>query len=109
MLNGGISATEIHTTLVPAIAKMLDNTVVSMGMGYMNILAFFDQSATGNNDGRIEPAEVENNGLVKLLLSPDLDLFDAQGNLSPNTDGVYDSLSFGIGFTAVEAVFPDQQ
>jgi hypothetical protein len=72
------------------------------------LLMTFDQARTGNNDGSIEPNEVVNNALVVALLGPDLDLFDAMGNFNPNTDGVQDSISLGVGFTAVQAIFPDQ-
>jgi len=53
----------------------------------------------------ISLSELENNSLISTLLAPDLDLLDAKGNFNPNSDGVLDSLSLGIGFTAVKATF----
>ena len=49
--------------------------------------------------------EFEENNLIATLLSPDLDLLDADGNFNPNDDGVLDSLSLGIGFSATTADF----
>ena len=49
--------------------------------------------------------ELRNNDLVSSLLSPDVDLFDENGDFNPRTDEVKDALSFGLGFTAVPASF----
>jgi hypothetical protein len=43
------------------------------------------------------------NNLIKNVFAPDLDLFKANGHRG--TDGTADSLSIGLGFEAVSAVF----
>ena len=58
-----------------------------------------------NTDGTITAKELRTNALIMSLLAPDLDLFDSAGIYNPRVDGVNDSLSFGVGFTAVGAVF----
>jgi hypothetical protein len=52
------------------------------------------------HDGVVSTCEIAANPLVKNLFANDLDLFDAQGAFGPDQDGVRDSLSFGVGFTA---------
>lgn len=53
-------------------------------------------------DCRITPEE-----LIRLFGPyPDLDLLDETGAFNPGQDGVLDSTSIGIGFTAVPAAFP---
>jgi hypothetical protein len=111
MLNGGLSETDVQGKLIPAIANMLNGIIQKdpTSNQAQQILRFFDAlSAGGNNDGMIEPSEVANNDLVANILDPDLDLFDANGNFAPNQDHVKESLSLGVGFNAVGAVFPDQ-
>lgn len=49
--------------------------------------------------------ELQGSILVQNLLAADLDLFDADGNFHPNSDGVKESLSLGVTFTAVTAFF----
>ncbi len=39
------------------------------------------------------------------LLSPDVDRLDETGAFKPRRDGIKDSLSIGLGFTAVPASF----
>lgn len=57
-------------------------------------------------DKIIDVCEVATNGLVTSLLSPDVQLFDASGAFHPNKDNTMkDSLSVGLGFTAVGATF----
>jgi hypothetical protein len=119
VFNGGLSAQDIHSQLIPAIAAMLQaiidknanpDTTAQLLMTFDHVCCGPCDAGTGTlGDGKIEPCEVENNFLVQALLSPDIDLFDASGNLNPNSDGVPDSLSMGAGFTAVPAIFPDQQ
>jgi hypothetical protein len=56
----------------------------------------------------ISVAEIQNNSLIKSLLTPDVDLLDASGNFQADPadrDGMEDSLSLGVAFTCVNAVF----
>ncbi len=57
-------------------------------------------------DKIIDVCEVSTNGLVTNLLAPDVQMFDASGNYAPNKNNTMkDSLSVGLGFTAVGATF----
>lgn len=101
---GAISATEIRERLIPAVARLLQTYLELGGSTGIAISNFFDT----NRDGTISPKELEDNQTVQSLLAPDEDLFDKDGKLAPNRDGERDSLSFGVGFTAVPVSFPDQ-
>jgi hypothetical protein len=46
---------------------------------------------------------LESDRLLQTVMEPDVDMLDAQGRYRPRSDGVNDSISFGIGFTAVPA------
>ncbi len=57
-------------------------------------------------DKIIDVCEVSTNGLVTNLLAPDVQLFNSAGMYQPNKDNTMkDSLSVGLGFTAVGATF----
>ncbi|HEX9102183.1 MAG TPA: hypothetical protein VF997_08275 [Polyangia bacterium] len=57
-------------------------------------------------DKIIDVCEVSTNGLVTNLLAPDVQLFNSAGMYAPNKDNTMkDSLSVGLGFTAVGATF----
>ena len=59
-----------------------------------------DGTTGAPHDGKVGTCEIAANPLVKNLFANDLDLFDAAGTFGPDQDGVRDSLSFGVGFTA---------
>jgi len=60
----------------------------------------------------ITEPEVENNSIIKSLLSPDLDLDPNKNNpfVTDPSDPTYhnDALSLGLGFEANSATFPAQ-
>jgi len=58
-----------------------------------------------DHDSQVTNQEMSDNPLIRALLAPDLDLFDASGQLHPNTDGERDSLSLGMGLSCVPASF----
>ena len=66
------------------------------------LLSIFDL----DSDGVLTSSELRDNLVIQeSLLNPDLDLFDADGAFNPNTDGINDSLSYGLGFGSVTASF----
>lgn len=71
------------------------------------IIDLFDNCSDDSTtcDCAVTLQELRENDLISSLLSPDVDLLDADGNFNPRTDGVKDALSLGIGFSAVEANF----
>jgi len=106
-LGGGISRLEVDTVIIPAMAGAMqavidaDPTCVPSsctGTPRM-ILDLFD----ANHDFTITADELRGNFLIQAVLSPDVDLFDASG--SPGQDGIRESLSLGLGFTAKSAIF----
>ena len=61
-------------------------------------------------DGIIQVCEVATNSIIKNVLAPDVQMFDSSGNYKPNpmsctASKSCDSLSLGLGFTAVKASF----
>ena len=60
------------------------------------------------NDGVIDECEVASNSIMRSIVAPDVQMFDAAGNYAPNpapTASGKDSLSIGLAFTAVPAKF----
>jgi len=62
-----------------------------------NVQSLFDT----NDDLVITRAELRSNSLLQTVLSPDLDLFEADG--TPGQDGINDAVSFGLGFKTARA------
>ena len=58
------------------------------------------------NDNTISVCEVSDNQLIANLFAPDVQIYDASGNYAPNPSNAHkDSMSVGLGFTAVPASF----
>lgn len=70
------------------------------------VIDLFDEAEP--RDCAVTLDELRNNSLIAPLLVPDVDLFDADGYFNPRQDGVKDSLSVGLAFTAVGATFDYQ-
>ena len=109
---GAMRESEIDDKLLPVFQEGLmrivdrdcdDGACVTDSFGE-TLLDLFDL----DDDAMITVAELRSSSLVTSLFSPDVDLFDEDDNLAPRCDGVKDSLSIGVGFTAVPAVFPVQ-
>ncbi len=100
-LGGGVTAEEFKGKLLPALADGL-NQIIKSNTAAANPLL---QALDSNNNGTITTQELENNPLLMIAISPDLDLLDASGKFNPNQDGVKDSYSVGLGFTCVTANF----
>ncbi len=94
IVGGGIPEAEVSALLIPAIHQAIaevvgqDCTGDSCDSGSAG--EFLINAYDANNDWSISVAEIEG------LFASDLDLLD---------DGINESLSFGIGFTAVRALF----
>ena len=104
-LGGGISVDQADEVLIPAIASALQTVIdascpTACSPAAANILNLFD----ANRDQMVSAGELRASFLVQLLLlSPDLDLLKRNGR--PGRDGVRDSVSVGLGFTAKAALF----
>ncbi len=135
-LQGGIKSTDVQLHIVPAVANLLSNKLMTdnpQTSTDMQISSLFDTGGKADascaagtcknptdgdgdaarkgmcatkGDNIIDVCEVSTNGLVTNLLAPDVQLFDASGAYHPNKDNTMkDSLSVGLGFTAVSAKF----
>ena len=100
-LGGGVTGDQFRGNLLPAIAEGL-NLIIKTDQARANtLLLIFD----ADKNGLITTQELENNPLLMLAISPDLDLLDASGKFNPGQDGVKDSYSVGLGFSCVPAAF----
>ena len=90
---------EFRGKLLPAIADGLNLMIKADQAAATAILQAFDS----DSNGTITSQELENNPLLMIAISPDLDLLDASGNFNPSQDGVKNSYSVGLGFTCVPA------
>jgi hypothetical protein len=113
-LGGAITAEDVDSKLMPAVQSLIvglieeNCTPVGNDCGCVEgssgeqVLGFFDT----NDDCMIPLEELNSNSLIDATIrNPDLDLLDADGNFNPNSDGVDDSLSVAVGFSAVSAAF----
>jgi hypothetical protein len=120
---GAIKATDLKTTILPQVADLLSAQVKGGGSSADTIKSLFDTDHTCDTDMNctamatgachcISEPEVENNTIIKSLLSPDLDLDPNANNpfVTDPTDPAYknDALSLGLGFNANKATFPMQ-
>lgn len=107
-LGGGVPSTEVDRLVIPVLAATLQALVDASCTGSTpdscdararTILALFD----ANHDLEITADELRGNNIIRSIFSPDVDLLKANGQ--PGRDGVKESLSLGLGFTAREARF----
>ena len=108
-LGGGVLASDVDILLVPLIADGLTAVVardcpsgpdscVEDSPGE-NLTLFLDL----DQDGVITAGEVRDSFLFQGALNGDLDLLDADG--APGQDGVFESMSWGMGFATTGAAF----
>ncbi len=100
-LGGGITVSEFRDKLLPALSNGLNRVIGADAALGKTLLTTFDT----DQNGSISADELQNNILLKLATSPDLDLLDASGKFNPRQDGVNDSMSVGLGFTCAPAIF----
>jgi len=120
-LQGSIKNADIQLTVIPGIAALLNSQIAANPNSPTSkqIRQLFD-AGDGNggnctnpdgtigrpNDGIISPCEVADNNIIMNVLAPDVQIYDGSGNYAPNPANTNrDSLSIGIGFTAVRATF----
>ncbi len=116
-LGGAVTEKSLNDDILPALHNVLSDTIsrdctgtaapcCTDGSTGQLLIDLFDESDP--QDCVVTLDELKNNSLISSLLAPDVNLFDgdpADGKYAPRTDGVKDSLSLGIGFTAVGASF----
>lgn len=100
-LGGGITVEEFRGRLLPALAAGLNQIIALDNDAATPLLQAFD----ADKDKIITTQELEENIILMIAISPDLDLLDASGEFNPGQDGVNDSYSIGLGFTCLPASF----
>jgi len=100
-LGGGVTVNEFQNVILPAIANGLNLLIKDNNNAAPALLQAFDS----DKDKTITPQELENNPVLMIAISPDLDLLDSSGKFNPGQDGEKDSYSMGLGFTCVPASF----
>src|SRR5262249_8070239 len=94
-IHGAIVQSDVYAIVVPSLAQRLD--ALGKQMPCSSVCAAVLQVFDTNQDGTISPQEVQSNGIIQSVLSPDVELLDASGNFSPNAANASpDSLSLGI-------------
>ncbi len=109
LLGGAVTSEDVDSVILPEVHAVISDVIASdcfagtcaPGSDGELLLNLFD----ADDDGMVSLDELRDNDLIRSLVAPDLDLFDADGDFNPRVDGVNDSLSFGFGFTGVGAVF----
>jgi hypothetical protein len=133
-LNGAIKESAVQMDIIPNVATLLSNKLMNdmpQTSADMQIASIFDTGGkidpadttctagcknptygarpgmcAAAKDNIIDTCEVSTAGLIQNVLAPDVQMFDASGAYAPNSaNTVKDSLSLGLSFTAVGAVF----
>jgi hypothetical protein len=116
VLAGSVSAGAVQGDVVPALAGTLTAQIAAdpTSVASRQIAALFDTGGCTNPDGSVAHAgdgvidvcEVGSNSIIRNVLAPDLQVHDAVGGYAPVPGGTaLDSLSLGLGFTAMVATF----
>ncbi len=107
-IGGGVDP---QNDVLPVVTAIIANVVAQDCMGMFPtccVVGSAGQTTVDlfdlNDDCIVDASEVSQSNLIAALLTPDVDLLDAGG--APGSDGVPESLSFGVGFHAVAASFP---
>lgn len=110
-LAGAVPDAYIQSDVLPQLHQLLGVVVAEDCFGTAPNCCIVDsdgEQAVGLFDAddscTISLMELQDNALLDALLAPNVDLLDEEG-LS-GSDGVVESVSLGIGFTAVGAVYP---
>ena len=115
-LTGSVKQANVQDQLIPALAMIMTQLIQSAPASPVatSVRQLFDTGGCTNpngtaaqaGDGVIDVCELATNPLLTSLLQPDVQIFDAQGNYAPNPlGGNADSISVGIGFSAVAASY----
>jgi hypothetical protein len=110
-INGAIRQTDVTNKIIPNVADLLNSRVVAnpTGSTEKQILQIFDIGCTGmtnlKGDGMISVCEVADNSIIKNVLNPDVQMFDGSTYKPNSANTTKDSLSLGLGFTAVKATY----
>ncbi len=113
ILAGAITDDDLQQEVLPAVHAAINVSVVEDCMGTVpdccedgstgaTIVGLFDADPV---DCSVSLDEIKESNLIKSLLTADVDLLNESGAYDPLSDGVKDSLSLGVGFTAITGTF----
>lgn len=105
---GAITIEEIHGSLYPAIVELTaqDCTGTSPACCVPDSIGeSFVKFLDHDKDCQITVEDMKNDTLLAAVVAPDLDLLDSDGDYVVGGDGVKESMSLGVRFTAVPASF----
>lgn len=108
-MGGAMTAAYLDSVVLPGVAALLDAQIAADGNCRQSLLSCSATSLTllglfdTNLDRIISADEVRSNNVVRAVLSPDVDLLDAEGR--PGHDGVKESLSIAFAVSCVSAKF----
>jgi hypothetical protein len=116
LISGAVSASDFQSHFFPPLAKHLSAYVAANpdSSTSTQILQLFDTGGCTNPDGTqakamdgvIDVCELLTHPIMQALLRPDVQLFDDSGRYSPQATATKkDSLSVGLGFSAIAATF----
>jgi len=98
-INGAIKKTDVDAVVIPAVGVLITAELAKPDAS--PALAMFDP----DGDGTVTAAEIMGNQLIAGLLGPDVQMFDGTTYKPNPAKTVKDSLTLGLGFTAVKASF----
>ena len=105
-INGSVTDEDIQAIFIPSLANEFNERIAANDPSKPTLLGIFDDgcNGVGANDGFIAVCEVVDS-VVGSILQPDVSIFST-GGYAPNPNGVPDSISFGMRFTASNAAVP---
>jgi len=115
-LGGAVKSVDFHESVIPqlAIAFTSEMNWNPFSITGQSLKIMFDTGGCVNPNGKfsaandmvIDPCEIEKNDWLKSATAPDIVLYDSNGIYAPEQiNGIPDSISFGVGFTANQAEF----
>jgi hypothetical protein len=111
-----VKSTDIAKNVLPAVAKVMTLQLADNpnSPSSMQIIKTFDLGGCSDPDGTaakkydsvINLCEITQSPLIQAVVTPDVQVYDANGNYAPNAKNqAPDSLSVGIAFEAVSGTF----
>jgi hypothetical protein len=108
VVGGALRVDELRAELLPVVVEMVQRdcpgaappACCAKDSPGEAILRLFSPGA----DCQLTLGELEADPVLATLLEPDVDMLDADGAYAPGADGARESISIGLGFSAVPAV-----
>ncbi len=111
-IHGAVRADDFTRATLPAFAATFTRLIQDDPLNHPNLVAddiggCSDEGVPASpHDSILTPCELAQDQWVSNVISPDVQIFDSDGRYAPNPDNKFkDSVSIGLGFTAVQADF----